>query len=66
MKLFRVVRQIQELSQKDVAHLAGLNQNDVSLAERGLLRDTPHGAETRRRIALVLGVAEDEIPEPKF
>jgi transcriptional regulator with XRE-family HTH domain len=58
---FRFIRQLQELSQEEVARQAGLSQSVVSKAERGMLPNTPTGRDVKLRIADVLGVfPEDE------
>ena len=66
VRTFRFIRQIQELTQAEVAARAGLSQTVVSQAERGRLPDTPAARDAKLRIACVLGVfPEDETLDPK-
>jgi transcriptional regulator with XRE-family HTH domain len=66
MRTFRFLRQVQELTQVEVAQRAGLSQTVVSKAERGLLPNTPAGIDAKKRLACVLGVfPPDETLDPK-
>lgn len=61
----RNIRRIRTMNQEQLAQLAGVSQETISKAERGILRLRP---DIQERIAAILGVARHELfpsPEPE-
>lgn len=54
----RNLRRIRTLGQEDLARLAGVTQETISRAERGLLRLSP---DVQARIAAILGATRAEL-----
>ena len=54
----RTVRRTRTISQVELARLAGLTQETISKAERGLLRLRP---DVQARIAAILGTSRQEL-----
>lgn len=54
----RNVRRTRTLSQSELAHLAGITQESLSKAERGIIRLRP---DLQERIAAILGTPRTEL-----